>query len=283
MRSPSATRCSRGKSPVICSEPREATASVDDAGRDDRSGRATADAPSTRAAAVRHRCFVRLEWSRRHHRPEHEPAAAPRQQQVAVLAVPAETGAVGRLPVDEGVVVHENTRVPADLAQAIRDHGKTAPEGGVVIFPGVGRDTAARPSVAGVTRAARICACADDDRPCPPQRTVRIRRSVGVAVCELHASVQTGRRGGRADARACRRTARPAQCPRHRGRRRARAASAQRRRRARGTVSPGPPLTPSVFGDGVLAPARPSGAIAGLAPRRRPPPPRPLRHDCRET
>ena len=75
-------------------------------GRDDRPGRARRRCSAARSAAVGDRCRGR-ERRRRDDAAEHEPAAGPGNEEVGVLAEPAEPAAVGDLAVDDRVVVGE--------------------------------------------------------------------------------------------------------------------------------------------------------------------------------
>ena len=118
-RSPRAARSSRGNGPS------PAAATPGSGGRRPRRGRrwprgAAVEAPGAGAAAVgdRRRCGT-TGGQRRvgDHRAEHEPAPLPRQEQVGVLAVPAEPGPVGGLAVDQGVVVGQHPRPPAGVLE----------------------------------------------------------------------------------------------------------------------------------------------------------------------
>ena len=74
-------------------------------------------------------------------RPEHELRTATAvQQQVRVLAVEAESGPSGRLPVDEGVVVGEDPRLPPRPSELTGDHLEGAAEVLVVVDPAVPGD-----------------------------------------------------------------------------------------------------------------------------------------------
>ena len=108
-------------------------------------------------------------------RPEEEPTPLPRQQDVGVLAVPPESGAVGGLAVDEGVVVGEHTRPPPGGLQVPGDDREGGLQRPVVVLPGVAGDAASGPgrstgvgrgaSVVRRVEGAPVAAGADDERP----------------------------------------------------------------------------------------------------------------------
>ena len=98
-------------------QPRQAPPGVDHARGDDGAGRDSRRGSGCTAAAVGHRLVADVQRRVGDDRSQHEPAALPGQEQVGVLAVPAEPGPVGGLAVDEGVVVGHDPAAPAARPQ----------------------------------------------------------------------------------------------------------------------------------------------------------------------
>ena len=177
--------------PRLLDDPGQATTGIDHARGDDRAGRAGVDAAAARAAAIGHRLVGGRQRGRGDHAAEHEPTAGTRQEEVGVLAEPADTGAVGNLAIDDRVVVGEHDRPPSVAPQSTGDSPKAFAQRLIVIGPGVASDAPVWPfrrrRFIGVVRA-----CADQDRAGIGDRSPRIRRADRVLVRELQTVVQAG-------------------------------------------------------------------------------------------
>ena len=130
-------------------------------------------------------------------RTNHEPRIG--QQQVGVLAEPADAGPVGDLAIDHGVVVGDH-HGPVTVGPEVKGDGlQRLTQRGVVIGPGVAGDTTERPTVG--SRPTVGCRCrkvrgvaagSDHDGRRVGHDAVRRGRAGRVAVRELHAAVQAG-------------------------------------------------------------------------------------------
>ncbi len=103
-------------------QPRQALASIENARSYKRPGRARGEAAAAAPAPVRDRLAG---WQRcvRDDRPEEEPGAPAGQQDVAIFPEPAEARSLGRRPIDEGIVVRYDPRLPPGFGQ----HGRHLP------------------------------------------------------------------------------------------------------------------------------------------------------------
>ena len=115
----------------------------------------------------------------------------PHEEDIGVLAVPAQPGAYGGLAVDETVVVHENRGAVPIRLETPGDSTEGLAEGLVVVTPGVAGDATGGPRGRGGGRSP-IRAGSDDERPGTRQDRGRIGGPFGVAVREVHATVKTG-------------------------------------------------------------------------------------------
>ena len=125
-------------------------------------------------------------------RAEHEKAAGAGQQDVGVLAEPAETAEVGDLAVDDRVVVGECDRTVVGSLDPGDDRAQPGAQWGVVIDPRVSGD----PSL-GAGRSfgfvdGPIRSGGDDDAASLFDRPLRVGRAFRVPVGEAHVGVQPG-------------------------------------------------------------------------------------------
>ena len=195
------------------------------------------------------------------------------EQHRAVLAVPAESRSHRRLPVDEGVVVGHDPRLPAIGSEHFGHGSQAGPEVGVVVTPRVRRDPARRPEIRRLRCGPAVRAGTHHQAAGPGQDAPWIGAPFGVPVGELHAAVKAGGlavaqvlagRGERPQRR--RSPARPAPppVPRRGGGRRG-----QRRTPAHARTSAGGVLSPSGAGGAARGPDPRPGAGAACAPRPR--------------
>src|SRR5690606_7025485 len=112
-----------------------------------------------------------------------EPAAPPGDQEVRVLAIPADAGAVGGLPVDERVVIGEDAAAPPCRPQRLADRRERVAERAVVVLPGVAGHAADRSGTAGA---------AGGGAAVLRRRPTRWRRAVGLGALDAGAPVGPG-------------------------------------------------------------------------------------------
>ena len=131
-----------------------------------------------------------------HHRPEHDPRPHTGHEEEAVLPEPADTGPVGGRPVDQGVVVTDHGRPPSVGPQALGHQAEGGPQVAVVVVAGVLGDSARRPlsrwftAGGGSRRGPAIVPCRDDEGPGALEDASGVRRALGVAVGELHPTME---------------------------------------------------------------------------------------------
>ena len=191
MRSPTAARQLSIHHAWLLDDPRQAPAGVDDTRSDDRAGRTGIDASSARSAAIGLRRGSSRQGGSGDHATEYEPTAGAGQQDVGVLAEPADAGLVGNLAIDDRVVVGERHRPPAVAAQLTGHCTQTDAQRRVVIGPRVTGHTplsaSGRVGLLGVVRPR-----ADEHRAGTGDRPARIGRPLRVLVRELQPIVQAG-------------------------------------------------------------------------------------------
>ena len=174
----------------LLNDPGQASAGIDHTGGDDRPGWTGVDAPTTRATSVRNGLDRRRKWCSGDDTAEHEPATCTRQQDVGVLAEPADTGPVRNLAVDDRVVVGKCNRSPAVTTQLSCDRSQALTQRCVVIGPCISRHAAVCPG--GSRWLVRVIrAGADQHRLRPGDRLAGIGRTLRVLVRELQSIVQS--------------------------------------------------------------------------------------------
>ena len=124
-------------------QPREALVGVDDAGRDDRTGRAPIETSTTRTAPVGDRLADGILRSG-DDRSEHEEAAGAGNQDVGVLAEPSEPAEVGDLTIHDGVVVGERDGPMIGTTDSSDDRTQPRAQRRIVVDPGVPADAGLR-------------------------------------------------------------------------------------------------------------------------------------------
>ena len=148
-----------------------------------------------RPAAVGHWPRRRFVLGRGDDRAEHEPTARARQQQVGVLAVPAEPGSVCNGPVDDRVVVGESDGAVVGSTDPFGHVSQRRSEWGVVVDPRVPADPSLRSCRSiGMRRVVvgQVGLGGNDDRAGTLHRSQWIGRTFGISVGELHVAVETG-------------------------------------------------------------------------------------------
>ena len=113
------------------------------------------------------------------------------QQHIGVLAVPTETCSHRRLAIDKSVVVDENDRRVAVVLQALGNGAERAAQRLVVVAPGVAGH-ASGGTGSGRRHRRSVGAGPDDEGPGAGEGGGRVSGPLGVAVGEVHATVQAG-------------------------------------------------------------------------------------------
>ena len=185
-RSPYAAR--PGSTPGRCSTQARQRSPSMTPGRHDRAGRTHVDAPSARATSVGDRCrrHVRLVRRSGDHRSEHEPAPGTGDEQVGVLAEPAQPTEICHLPIDDRVVVGEGDCPLAGVAQALGDLPQTRPQRSVVVDPRVASDSRLCAGGPRGLLVGEVRPRGDDDRTGTRHGSGRISGTFRVAVRECH-------------------------------------------------------------------------------------------------
>ena len=126
-----------GERPIDLQQPSQAPPGVDHPGGDDGTGGTSVDATGAATAAIGEPPSARSQRRIGDNRAQHEPAAPTRQEEIGVLAVPADACSVCGLPIDEGVVVGHDAAAPARGLELAGDDGQRRPQWRVVVLPGV--------------------------------------------------------------------------------------------------------------------------------------------------
>ena len=175
----------------LLQHPRQAATAVDDARGDDGSGRASIEALSTGTTTVVDGGRSDGKRGGGDHAAEHEPTARTWQQEVGVLAEPADAGLIRDLTINDAVVICKGHRLEAVGAQPTHHRPQRLAQRCVVINPRVATD-----ACDGARRARwlwhQIRLRRNEHRLGIANRAFRVGRSLRVLEGEFHAVGEAG-------------------------------------------------------------------------------------------